>query len=48
MCLAGAVVACWHLTQEVAGWQGFESFYWMTFFVTEFAEFSKNIEEALK
>ena len=21
MCLAGAVVACWPLTQEVAGWQ---------------------------
>ena len=21
MCLAGAVVACWSLTQEVAGWQ---------------------------
>ena len=32
MCCAGAVVACWALTQEVAGWQGFESFYWMTYF----------------
>ena len=21
MCLAGAVVTCWSLTQEVAGWQ---------------------------
>ena len=27
MCLAGTVVACWPLTQEVAGWQEFESFY---------------------
>ena len=26
MCLAGAVVASWSLTQEVAGWQ-FEPFY---------------------
>ena len=32
MCLAGAVVACWPLAQEVAGWQGFECFYWMTYF----------------
>ena len=32
MFCAGAVVACWPLTQEVAGWQGFESFYWMTYF----------------
>ena len=32
MCCVGAVVACWSLTQEVAGWQGFESFYWMTYF----------------
>ena len=27
MCLAGAVVACWSPTQQVAGWQGFEPFY---------------------
>ena len=27
MCCASAVVASWSLTQEVAGWQGFESFY---------------------
>ena len=27
MCQAGAVVACWSLIQEVAGWQGFKSFY---------------------
>ena len=27
MCLTGAVVACWPLTQEVAGCAKFESFY---------------------
>ena len=27
MCLAGAVVVCWSLTEEMAGWQGFEPFY---------------------
>ena len=27
MCQAGAVVAYWSLTQEMAGWQGFEPFY---------------------
>ena len=44
MCLPGAVVACWPLTQEVAVWQEFEPFYWNDKnFVTEFAEFSENI-----
>ena len=41
MCCAGAVVACWPLTQEVAGWQGFKSFYWMTYSANDiFSEFS--------
>ena len=42
MCWAGAVVACWPLTQEVAGWQGFESFYWMTYSVNSVKTFRKN------
>ena len=32
MCLGGAVIACWPLTKEVAGWQEFEPIYWMTYF----------------
>ena len=41
MCLAGAVVASWSTTQEVAG---LSPFIVMTnIFVTEFAEFSENI-----
>ena len=44
MCCAGAVVACWPLTQEVADWQGFEPFYCNDkYFVTEFSEFCENI-----
>ena len=44
MCLVGTVVECWPLTREVAGWQGFESFYCNDkYFVTEFSEFSENI-----
>ena len=44
MCQVGAVVACWSLKQEVAGWQGFEPFYCnQIFFVTEFSEFTENI-----
>ena len=38
-CLAGAVVACWSLTQEVAGSSPFNI---INFFVTEFAEFSEK------
>ena len=44
MCLAGTVVACWSLIQEVAGLQGFESFYFDDKNVfTEFREFTENI-----
>ena len=44
MYCAGAVVACWSPTQEVAGWQGFDSFYCNeNFFVTEFSKFTENI-----
>ena len=39
MCFAGAVVASWSLTQEMAGLNLFNDKY----FVTEFAEFSENI-----
>ena len=35
-CLAGAVIACWSLTQEVAGWQA--RVLLMSFFFTEFSE----------
>ena len=38
MCLAGAVVASWSLTQEVAGLSPFTVM--TNIFVTEFAEFS--------
>ena len=38
MCLAGTVVACWSLTQEVAGWQ-VRVLLMSYIFVTEFAEF---------
>ena len=45
---ARAVVACWCLTQEVAGWQGFEPLYCNDkYFATEFSEFSENILEKL-
>ena len=44
ICLAGALVASWSLTQEVAGWQVLSPFTVMTnIFVTEFTEFSENI-----
>ena len=39
ICLAGAVVASWSLTQEVA----YSSLLMTVIFVTEFAEFSENI-----
>ena len=42
MCLAGTVVACWSLTQEVARWQVRVLLICHTFFVTEFAEFSEK------
>ena len=38
MCLAGAVVASWSLTQEDAGLSPFKE----NIFVTEFAEFGEN------
>ena len=41
MCLAGAVVASWSLTQEVAGSSLFTVM--TNIFLTEFAEFSENI-----
>ena len=41
MCLAGALVASWSLTQEVAGLSLFTVM--TNIFVTEFAEFSENI-----
>ena len=41
MCLAGAVVASWSLTQEVAGSNPFNVM--TNIFVTKFAEFSENI-----
>ena len=41
MCLAGAVVASWSLTQEVAGSSPFTVM--RIIFVSEFAEFSENI-----
>ena len=43
MYLAGAVVASWFLTQEVAGVNPFTVM--TNIFVTEFAEFSENIRE---
>ena len=49
MCLAGSVVASWSLTQEVAGWQRFEPFYYNDkYFVTEFSKFRENVEEKLR
>ena len=42
VCCVGAVVACWPLTQVVAGWQGFESFYWMTYFCKNLQTFREN------
>ena len=46
MCLAGAVVASWFITQETAG---SDSFTVMTsIFVTEVPEFSENIWEKLQ
>ena len=41
MCLAGAVVASWSLTQEVAGLSPFTVV--TNIFVTEFDELSENI-----
>ena len=41
MCLAGAVVASWSLTQEVAGSSPFTVM--RIIFVSEFTEFSENI-----
>ena len=41
MCLAGAVVASWSLTQEVAGLSPLAIM--TNIFVTEFTEFSENI-----
>ena len=41
MCLAGAVVASWSLTQVVAGSSPFTVM--TNIFVTKFAEFSENI-----
>ena len=41
MCLVGAVVALWSLTQEVAGSSPFTVM--TNNIVTEFAEFSENI-----
>ena len=34
MCQVDAVVACWSLTQEVAEWAKFESFYWNDIFLS--------------
>ena len=45
MCLAGAVVASWSLTQEVVGSNVFTAM--TNIFVTEFAEISENIQEKL-
>ena len=41
VCLAGAVVACQFLTQEVAGSQ-LRALLMSIFFVTEFSEFSEK------
>ena len=41
MCLAGAVVAPWFLTQEVAGLKPFTVM--INIFVIELAEFNENI-----
>ena len=46
MCLAGAVVAFWSLTQVVAGSSPFTVM--ITIFVTEFAEFTKFSETIRK
>ena len=43
LCLLGTVVASWTLTQEVAGWQGFDPFY--SFFVTELSEFRETFRK---
>ena len=43
MCPAGTVVVSWSLTQEVAGSRPFTVM--TNIFVTEFAEFSENIQE---
>ena len=49
LCLAGAVVASWSLTQEVAGWKvGALLLYMTNIFVTEFSEFSESIKGRLK
>ena len=41
MCLAGAMIACWSLTQEEAGSSPFTVM--TNIFVNEFAEFIENI-----
>ena len=41
MCLVGAVVASWSLTQEVAGLSPFTLM--TNIFVTEFSDFTENI-----
>ena len=43
ICLAGAVAASWSFTQEVTGSSPFTVM--ANIFVTEFAEFSENIQE---
>ena len=43
MCLAGALVASWSLTQEVAGLSPFTVMRYI--FVTEFAEFSETFRK---
>ena len=43
MCLAGAVVACWSLTQELAGSSPFTVM--INIFVTEFAELSETFRK---
>ena len=43
MCLAGAAVASWSLTQEVAGLSPFTVM--RNIFVTEFGEFSKTFRK---
>ena len=45
MCLAGAVVASWSLTQEVAGSSPFTVVANRSIFVTEFAEFSGTLRK---
>ena len=46
ICIAGAVVACWSLTQEVAFTIPFTVM--ANIFVNEKSEFSENIQEKLQ